>query len=303
MPDEPAPAQLHSMTGFARAAGSAEGRSWVLEVKSVNGKGLDLRSRLPPGWEALELPLRQRTAARIARGNLQLFLNLDSAGPGTASSWRLNRPLMAELVALAREVEAATGVPQRLDSLLTMRGVLEQGEPVDDRSLTPGVEAAVLASLDAALGDLSAMRAVEGRALLRILSAQLGDARRLVAEATAHAGAQTHQLRERLHAALAELIQAVPPIGEDRLAQELALLGTRADVREELDRLAAHIAAFTDMLAEGGAVGRRLDFLCQELGREANTLCAKSASLALTDNGLALKALIEQLREQVQNLE
>lgn len=203
---------------------------------------------------------------------------------------------------VANWFKVKTGTTPSLESILSIRGVIEQVDNAD-ATLTDQIQAAVLGTAEQAINGLLTMRKQEGRALLAVLSAQLGEARRLVAEARVHAGGQTLHLRDRLAQSLAELMQAGAPVSEDRLAAELALLGTRADVREELDRLDAHIGAFTDMLAAGGAVGRRLDFLCQELGREANTLCAKSASLALTDCGLGLKALIEQVREQVQNLE
>ena len=291
-----------SMTGFARADGHEDGVSWSWEVKSVNSKSLDLRIRLPTGLDALELPLRQSLAPRLRRGALSVTLTLTRA-PGSGGI-RVNREALAQVLAAAQELVAGgKAAPPRADGLLALRGVLESGEEIEDEAARERRTAAMLASWEKALDDLVGMRAAEGERLVPVLQARLADIARLVAAAEDSAAAQPEALKARLRQNVAELLEASPALPPERLAQEAALLAAKADIREELDRLAAHIVAAQELLAEGGAIGRRFDFLCQEFNREANTLCAKSADVALTRTGLALKAAIEQLREQVQNLE
>jgi uncharacterized protein (TIGR00255 family) len=289
-----------SMTGFARAEGERLGLSWVWEVKSVNGKALDLRLRLPPGFDALEPQLRAGLGQALRRGSVTANLAVTRTVP---PALRVNRGVLAQLVALmnelAGEVEAA---PPRLDGLLGLRGVVETVED-EPEAVVEARSRAILESWAATLDRLAAARAEEGARLLILLRSQLDELRSLAAAAAACATAQPLAIRERLLAMLANLKDAVPAMSEERLAQELALLAARSDVREEVERLAVHLGQAGDLLAEGGAVGRRLDFLCQELNREANTLCAKSADLELTRIGIALKAVVEQFREQVQNLE
>jgi uncharacterized protein (TIGR00255 family) len=294
---------LASMTGFARADGEAEGLSWAWEVKSVNGKGLDLRLRVPPGWDQLEPALRGAVAARLKRGNVSVNLNIDKrAASGTL---RINREVLGQVVALMREIghEVDAAAP-RLDGLLTIRGVIEAA---DEEEVTPeqreGRAAALLASFETVLARLAEMREGEGARLSDVLHRRLDEIATLVAEAESSAAAQPEAIRARLRELVASLVEAGATVSEDRLAQEAALLVGRADVREELDRLEAHVAAARDLLHEGTAIGRRFDFLCQEFNREANTLCSKSSDLELTRIGLALKSAIEQLREQVQNVE
>ncbi|HZT51137.1 MAG TPA: YicC/YloC family endoribonuclease [Stellaceae bacterium] len=292
---------IASMTGFARAEGHADGLSWVWEAKSVNSKSLDMRFRLPPGFDALELPLRASIAQRLKRGNVTAALQLARGGSG---SLRLNREALAAVLAIAREVAAEIeSTPPRLDGLLAIKGVIESGDESEDEATRERRDAALLASWEEALCRLAEMRGHEGRRLAGVLEARLAEISALVAAAGATAAAQPEALRAQLRAQLKELLDAVPQLPEDRLAQEAALLIAKADVREELDRLEAHVAGARALIAEGGAIGRRFDFLCQELNREANTLCSKSADLELTRLGLALKAAIEQLREQVQNIE
>jgi uncharacterized protein (TIGR00255 family) len=291
------------MTGFARSEGSEEGLAWAWEVKSVNGKGLDLRLRLPPGYDALEPPLRQALGARLKRGNVAATLNLEKRAG--AAALRINREVLSQVMALVaeigHEVEAA---PPRLDGLLAIRGVIEGAEEE-----APTAEQrerrlkAMLASAETALDRLAEMREAEGARLREVLERRLDEIAALVREAEGTAGAQPEAIKARLKILVATLLETGASFAEDRLAQEAALLVGRADVREELDRLEAHIAAARDLLAEGTGIGRRLDFLCQEFNREANTLCSKSADLDLTRIGLALKSSIEQLREQVQNVE
>ncbi len=291
---------VSSMTGFARSDGHDEGVSWVWEVKSVNSKSLDLRFRLPPGFESLELPLRAGIAQRLKRGAVSVMLGLVKTGGG--GGLRVNRDALAQLVALAQELVAqGKASPPRADGLLALRGVLESGEEGEDEARRERRQAALLASFAAALQALAAMRAAEGERLIPVLETRLAEIAQLVATAEDSAAAQPQALKARLVETLAQLLDASPALPPDRLAQEAALLIAKGDIREELDRLSAHIVAAQELLAEGGAVGRRFDFLCQEFNREANTLCSKSADLALTRIGLALKAAIEQLREQVQN--
>jgi uncharacterized protein (TIGR00255 family) len=293
---------VFSMTGFARAEGHEDGLSWVWEVKSVNGKSLDLRFRLPPGFESLELPLRAGIAKRLKRGALSLTLMLTRAGG--AGGLRVNRDALAQVLALAQELVAEGRVaPPRADGLLALRGVLESGEEDEGEDKRERREAALLQSAETALDRLVAMRLAEGARLIPLLEARLADIARLVDLAENSAGARPEALKARLQEMVAALLDATPALPPERLAQEAALLVAKADVREELDRLSAHIVAAQELLAEGGAIGRRLDFLCQEFNREANTLCAKSGDMALTRIGLEIKAAIDQLREQAQNVE
>ncbi|MGO8919104.1 MAG: YicC/YloC family endoribonuclease [Stellaceae bacterium] len=293
---------VSSMTGFARADGHEDGVSWTWEVKSVNSKSLDLRFRLPPGFEALELPLRTGIAQRLKRGAVSVTLGLIRAAAG--GGLRVNREALALVVALAQELVAqGKAAPPRADGLLGLRGVLESGEETEDEARRERRQAGLLQSFDTALRALAAARAAEGERLIPALEARLAEIAQLVAAAEDSAAAQPQALKARLAEMMAELLDASPALSPERLAQEVALLVAKGDIREELDRLSAHIVAAQELLAEGGAVGRRFDFLCQEFNREANTLCSKSADVALTRVGLALKAAIEQLREQEQNLE
>jgi uncharacterized protein (TIGR00255 family) len=288
------------MTGFARAEGEADGISWVWELKSVNSRALDLRLRLPPGFDPLEVPLRAALARRVRRGNVSATLSVTRLTPPAI---RVNRAMLAQIVALLDEfagtIEAA---PPRLDGLIGLRGVIETVED-DPEAVVETRRAAVLDGWSLALERLVAARADEGARLFAVLSAQRSELAALVEAAAGSAAAQPAALRTRLETLLGELAGLAPTVPEERVAQELAMLVTRADVREELDRLRAHIAQAGELLERGEAVGRQLDFLCQELNREANTLCSKSAEIELTRIGLALKATIEQFREQVQNLE
>ena len=290
------------MTGFARAEGQEAALSWVWELKSVNGKSLDLRFRFPPGYDALEPALRAALAQHLRRGAISIGLTLTRSGAG--AGFRINREALAAVVALSREIagEIDAAAP-RLDGLLALKGVIESGEEVEDEALREERRAALLRSAEGAIAQLAAMRQAEGARLQPVLEARLAEIAAFTAEAEESAAAQPAALRARLEDQLAALGSASPPLPADRRAQEVALLVVRADVREEIDRLAAHLAAARALLAEDGAIGRRFDFLCQEFNREANTLCSKSADIGLTRIGLALKAAIEQLREQVQNIE
>jgi uncharacterized protein (TIGR00255 family) len=291
---------VFSMTGFSRVEGEAAGIFWVWELKSVNGKSLDLRLRLPPGFDALEPALRGGLGGRLRRGNVSATLTVNRIAPPTI---RINREMLGRVVALlgelAGEVEAA---PPRLDGLIGLRGIIEtiDDEPDD---VIEARRAALLQAWGQAIDRLAVSRGEEGARLGTVLTNQLAELAELVAAASASAAAQPEALRLRLQQSLAALDELVPTMPRERVAQELALLVSRGDIREELDRLRAHIAQAGDLLAKGDGVGRQLDFLCQELNREANTLCSKSADIELTRIGLSLKVAVEQFREQVQNLE
>jgi uncharacterized protein (TIGR00255 family) len=290
------------MTGFARTEGQTEGLAWAWELRSVNGKSLDLRLRLPPGWEALEGVCKSEIGELLKRGSVSGTLSVtEQARPPIL---KLNQAVVEQVVTLMRSLEGVIdATPPTIDGLLSIRGVIEVAEDVispEQRELRQSV---VQAGFRAALQALAAARLGEGERTAQALIARLDEIAGLVLEAEALAAAIPAQLRSRFQRQIATLLEAVPPLSEERLAQEVALLITRADVREELDRLGAHLQAARALLDEGANIGRRFDFLCQEFNREANTLCSKSADIGLTRVGIALKAAIEQLREQVQNIE
>ncbi|HVA11809.1 MAG TPA: YicC/YloC family endoribonuclease [Stellaceae bacterium] len=290
------------MTGFARAEGQDGLLSWAWELKSVNAKSLDLRFRLPPGFDALELPLRGLLSQKLKRGSVTA--NLSVARSGGAGSLRVNREALAMVVRLANELAAEVeAAPPRIDGLLALKGVLESGDDALDETARARQVGLLTAGFEHALGGLATMRWSEGGRLEIVLAERLDEIAALVTEAEGAAAAQPAAIKARLAQLIAALTDAVPALPEERLAHEAALLVAKADIREELDRLGAHLSAARGLLAEGGSIGRRFDFLCQEFNREANTLCSKSADLALTRIGLGLKAAIEQLREQVQNIE
>jgi uncharacterized protein (TIGR00255 family) len=294
----------HSMTGFASLQGSGAGFDWTWELRGVNGKGLDLRLRLPDWIEGLEAEVRKRTGTAVSRGNVQISLKLQAGEDSPALSLDPVQ-LRAALQALAAvESDAmAMGVtlaPSRAGDLLAIRGVLvsDTGE-VDQKALLT----AVLASFDEALAAFDAMRAAEGEKLGQVLHRQTEEIEALVRQAseaaTVRAGAQVARLKTQL----ARVLDNTDGADEARIAQELALIAVKSDITEEIDRLHAHVAAARDLLATKGPIGRKLDFLMQEFNREANTLCSKSGDAALTQVGLALKTVIDQMREQVQNVE
>ncbi|ASG22578.1 YicC/YloC family endoribonuclease [Nitrospirillum viridazoti] len=289
------------MTGFARAEGAASGTSWIVEVKSVNGRALDLRTRQPSGFDAIEALTRAEVNRLIRRGNVTLNLTVNRTA--TTAPLRLNRELLAQVLELVREIEGAGAAPPRIDALLSVRGVIDTGEETEQPEERAELEAAIGKTVTQAILALASARAAEGARLHAVLTGHLDEIASLTEAAASTAALQPATLRDKLKTQVQALLEAVPALPEERLAQEAALLIAKADVREELDRLRAHIAQARDMLAEGAAVGRRLDFLCQEFNREANTLCSKSADVELTRIGLSLKATIEQFREQVQNIE
>ena len=290
------------MTGFARQDGGDDTVTWAWELKSVNGKNLDLRCRVPSGYEALEVAARATAQARCARGNLQLSLTVNRGQAPV--KLQVNREILDQLLGVLRELEGEVRAePPRLDGLLAVRGVLETVEEEETKEQMEVRAKAMEADLVLALEALVVMRRAEGQRLEAMASGHLAEIERLTAAAGETAAARPEALRARLKAQVEELLEAAPALPEERLAQEAAVLAAKADVREELDRLEAHVAAARDLLAEGKAIGRRLDFLCQELNREANTLCSKSQDVALTRIGLDLKAVVDQLREQIQNIE
>lgn len=296
---------IASMTGYARAEGRDGVATWLWEAKSVNGKGLDVRCRLPHGLDSVEVAAREAAARKLRRGNVQLSLTLTTQAQGP--ELRVNKELLAELVALVDELGPSHQniAPARWDGLLAVKGVLEPATAVeveaDDQRLAR--EQAIKADLEKTLDALVAMRAVEGGRIRAVLLSQLDEIQALAERAGACAALRPEAVRERLRQQVVAVLEAAPSLAEDRIAQEVALIAVKADIREELDRLRAHVAAARDLIEAGGAVGRKLDFLSQEFNREANTLCSKSSDVDLTRIGLDLKAVIDQFREQVQNIE
>lgn len=290
------------MTGFARTDGRDDALEWSWEVRSVNGRGLDIRCRVPPGMERLDPKVRAAVSSRLRRGSVTVALRLAQA-PG-AGAVRVNRALLDELIAIAAEYRDAAGVAKpRLDGLLALRGVIEPAERTRDEARYERQEAAMLRGLDEALAVLVRERRAEGAALAAVLADRIAEIESLTRQAEERAAQRLAPMGERLRAQVAALIGAGAPLPEDRLAAELAVLAVKADVTEEIERLTAHCAAAARHLKEDGAIGRKLDFLAQEFNREASTLCAKASDTALTDVGLAIKSAIDRFREQVQNVE
>ncbi len=291
-----------SMTGFARARGVLGPWSYAWELKSVNAKGLDLRVRVPPNFDAVEIKARAALSARLARGSV--FASLTARRAEEEGAARVNRRALDRLLGALDDLPLREGLrPPSLDGLLAIRGVVEIIEPEDDDAQRAALEDGILAALETATADLLASRRAEGAALAAVLHARLTSIAALGARADALPGRQPEAIRQRLAQQIARLLEASDSLDPTRLHQEAVLLAVKADIREELDRLAAHVASGQKLLAQGGPIGRRLDFLAQELSRETNTLCAKSNDPALTGVGLALKIDVEQLREQVQNIE
>jgi uncharacterized protein (TIGR00255 family) len=291
-----------SMTGFADAQGAFESLRWRWEVRSVNGRSLDLRLRMPPGLESMEAAARVLAGERFRRGNIQATLSLEPQD--SQRGLRIDPAALAQAVKIAREVASETGLaPARVDGLLALKGVIVQEDSFGGDAPTKAArDAAVLESLSLAFDSLVRARRIEGVKLGDALRRTAEEIGRLTEDAERAAASQPAAIRDRLQGQLRDLLEQSAP-GDERIAQEIALLAARADVREELDRLRAHVQEAHRLIASGEAVGRKLDFLSQELNREANTLCSKSADIALTRIGLALKAAIDQFREQAQNVE
>lgn len=290
------------MTGFARAEGTASTASFAWELRSVNGKGLEVRLRLPQGLERLETLVRQAVQLRFGRGNIQATLTL--VRPAMASAPVINEALLREIAARAARLADEFGLaPPSVDGLLALRGVIEQAETDESEEARAAGDAAVLAALEHAIDALAHARAAEGLALAPVLLGQVDAIEALTREAESDPARDPAAIRARIADQVSLLLNGSSGLDEARLHQEAALLATRADIREELDRLAAHVSAARDLIQNGGPVGRKLDFLSQEFIRESNTLCSKSNASSLTAIGLRLKGVVDQFREQVQNLE
>jgi uncharacterized protein (TIGR00255 family) len=290
------------MTGFARSHGVSGAYAWAWELKSVNAKGLDLRLRLPPGWDAVDAPVRARAAEFLARGTV--YAKLAVSREGLAPVVRINEPVLdAVLATIAALGERVAAAPPSLDGILALKGVVEVVEQAESEAERRTAEAGAVAGFTQALAGLAEMRQSEGRALTRVLAQRLDEIAALTARAEAAPARRPEAIKARLAEQVATLLGASDRFDADRLHQEAILMAAKADIREELDRLVAHVAQARKLMAQEAAVGRRLDFLAQELNRESNTLCAKSNDVELTNIGLELKSVVEQFREQVQNLE
>jgi uncharacterized protein (TIGR00255 family) len=289
------------MTGYARAQGGVPGVGFSVEIKSVNARGLDMRMRLTPGYDALEPEIRRRVSKALSRGSINVTLNVEREGE--EGRVVINHAALDAVLGALREVggRIEAGKPT-LDGILGLKGVLEQHDAPLDADAEERLHAAIYEAVDKALADLQTARQGEGKALKTILSGQVDEIARLRDLAEAHPGRGRDVILARLKEQVADLVGS-SGLSEDRLMQEALLLATKADIREELDRLSAHVASARTLLKDGGPVGRKLDFLSQEFNREANTLCSKSNAVELTAIGLDLKAVIDQFREQVQNLE
>ncbi|MFT7447111.1 YicC/YloC family endoribonuclease [Sulfitobacter sp.] len=295
---------IRSMTGFASANGALAPHSWGWELRSVNGKGLDLRLRVPDWVDGLEVGLRKQLSAQIARGNISCNLRIardENTGGLTVNAAQLDTVLEALQQIETRAMDAGVSLaPSKASDIVTMRGVLEQATTVDD---VETLSKTLLAEFAVVLADFNAMRAREGAALEQVLQAQLTEVETLTTQAAALAEHRKAEMAQTLKRNLARVLENSDGMDAGRVAQELALIAVKADVTEEIDRLHAHVSAARELMGQGGAVGRKLDFLMQEFNREANTLCSKAQNTDLTRVGLALKAVIDQMREQVQNVE
>ena len=293
---------LSSMTGFARGQGVSGSYAWAWEIRSVNAKGLDVRLRWPPGWDVVDAPVRARAAEALSRGAVNATLTVERTG--AQPEVRVNEQILSAVLAtmhnLAGKIDAAA---PRLDGILAIKGVVEVHEAEESEAERRAAETAVIDGFAETLKSLAEMRRHEGEVLGRVLTTRLDEIAALVARAEASPGRRPEAIRQRLQEQVAALLENSSRFDADRLHQEAIMIATKADIREELDRLTAHVGQANKLIKAGGAVGRRLDFLSQELNRETNTLCAKSNDMELTNIGLELKNLVEQFREQVQNLE
>jgi uncharacterized protein (TIGR00255 family) len=293
---------LSSMTGFARGHGVAGAYAWNWEIKSVNAKGFDLRFRLPPGWDGVEMGARTRAAARLSRGTVYANLTVDRQG--VAPMVKINDAVLnAMVVAINQLTGKIDAAAPTLDGILSLKGVIEVTEEDERPEEHHTAELAIIAGFDEALTALVQMRNEEGAALGRLLANRLDEIAALTGRAEAAPGRKPEAIKARLAEQVATLMSANERFDSDRLYQEAIMLATKADIREELDRLVSHVAQAQKLLQGGGSIGRKLDFLAQELNRESNTLTAKANDVELTNIGLQLKSVVEQFREQVQNLE
>jgi uncharacterized protein (TIGR00255 family) len=293
---------LQSMTGFARSDGSIDGTTWHWEIKSVNNRGLDIRLRLPPGYEALEPKVRDSIAKTMSRGSINAHLSV--ARRAQVSDVRINQPVLDRVIELATRLSHNTGAATpRIETLLGLKGVLDIVEDADDEEALAREQAAVIEGLESAIAGLVSARREEGARLKDVIGRQIDEITRLAAVVEASPSRSVDAIRRRLTEQVARLIETGQGLDPARLHQEAVLLATRADVEEELKRLNGHVEAARTLLRDEGAIGRKLDFLAQEFNREANTLTSKAADQEIAHAGLALKVVIDQLREQVQNIE
>jgi uncharacterized protein (TIGR00255 family) len=293
---------LQSMTGFARSEGAVGRYRWSWELRSVNGKGLDIRFRLPNGMERLEGELRRIASERVSRGNIQAALTLTAESAGMQAV--LNRDAFDAVLRLRGELgDLVDTAPLQLDTLLSIRGLVDLRESEDSEEAIAELDGAVLDSARVAFERLQTMREREGTSLADLFEAQLTKIAALADAIEADPARSPQEIVRKLSQQLQTLMEAGPSLDSDRLYAEAAMLATKADIREELDRLKAHVVAARELLADGGPVGRKLDFLAQEFNRESNTICSKSNSAAVTAAGIELKVVIDQFREQIQNLE
>jgi uncharacterized protein (TIGR00255 family) len=293
---------ISSMTGFSRASAGYEGLHWQWDIKSVNGKALDVRSRLPQGFDHLEVAVREAVSRHIRRGNVQVSLTCD--GVAMREQIVVNEPALEQVVALAERLGKRLGSPPpRVEGLLGLRGILETRTVEDSEDAARARDRLMLESLERALADLAADRRAEGSRLAGIVSRQLQRIEELTIAARDNPARAPEIVRERLAEQVQRLLSASTALDTVRLHQEAAVLATRADIQEEIDRLLAHVEAARKLLTSPEPAGRSLDFLAQEFNREANTLCSKASDRTLTQTGLDLKAVIDQMREQVQNIE
>ena len=293
---------LSSMTGFARSHGSSGPYSFEWELKSVNAKGFDLRLRLPPGWDELEAYAKKRAGEVLSRGTV--YANLNVKRTNAVPTVRLNEDVLGAIVKVAGQLASRIdAVAPSIDGLLSIKGVLEVAEPESNEEEDQAARDAAARAFEEALGHLVEMRRREGTTLGQILNQRMDEIERLAGKAEAAPGRKPEAIRARLAEQVAALLEASDRFDSDRLNQEALLIAAKADIREELDRIASHVAQAREMIGKGGAVGRRLDFLAQEFNREVNTCCSKSNDIELTNTGLEMKNVVEQFREQVQNLE
>lgn len=293
---------LQSMTGFARSEGTSGRYRWAWELRSVNGKGLDLRLRLPSGMEALETAFRDIASQSLSRGNIQAGLSLSASE--TKLEAVVNRDALDAVLALKQELGSAiSDAPLSFDTLLSVRGLVEFREPVETEEVQSARNADIVAGFSAAVAALRSMREREGTSLYALLSTHIDRIEQLTSIINADPSRQPEHIRARLEAQIALIGDGTSGLDRERLYAEAALLATKADLREEIDRLTSHVSAARELLATGGPVGRKLDFLAQEFNRESNTICSKSNASAVTAAGIELKVVIDQFREQVQNLE
>ncbi|MEZ5811001.1 MAG: YicC/YloC family endoribonuclease [Rhizobiaceae bacterium] len=292
---------LQSMTGFARSSRTHGDTQIVWELKSVNGKSADIRLRLPPGYERLEQPVRKAVQRCFTRGSI--FASLALSRRAAVATPVVNEEFLKDVAGLAKRLEAQFGCrPASADGLLALRGVLEAPGVEDDEEAVAALDAEILAGFEAALADLQGARSEEGSALVKILLDHVSKIEALTEAAEDDPSREAVAIRERLQMQIAPLLEDTA-LDEGRLYQEAVFLAAKADIREEIDRLKAHVASARNLLSGDTAVGRKLDFLAQEFNRESNTLCSKSNAAAITTIGLELKAVVDQFREQVQNLE